>query len=460
MQPRVALIGLGPHAKRIYLHFLAKYQCQPVLIVDLDSRRTVVAAYLAERRIDAAVYFINDVNRDRAELKAHDARSLGDLCQQFGVNRAIIATELKAHLAYAKFFLSAGISVLMDKPISAPINSSTDPAAARQVYQDYLDLRRVYDARPNKAVRLVVQCQRRNHAGYQHMRQMLTNVVSEYEVPVTHLDIFHSDGMWNMPSELHSRENHPYHYGYGKLMHSGYHFVDLLAWFENINFRLPNKTPNRVSLYHQVLRPNDFAFQVNAENYRQFFDHEDSYNTAVKGIGSPLLEQYGELDSYSQVLFKRDGKIVTAASLNLLQNSFSRRAWPTLPADTYKGNGRVRHERFSAQVGPLMNIQAHSYNSHEIRDVDVEVTSPLSPGGADHFDIYIFRNRRLVGGPAFERVRINEAVDQSDIAYLGQNERARDIEIRRFLFDESNGFNFDEHDRTNYLLSLLYQATV
>ena len=30
-------------------------------------------------------------------------------------------------------------------------------------------------------------------------------------------------------------ENHPYKYGYGKLFHSGYHFIDLLAEFVKLN---------------------------------------------------------------------------------------------------------------------------------------------------------------------------------------------------------------------------------
>ena len=38
-----------------------------------------------------------------------------------------------------------------------------------------------------------------------------------------------------MPGELSQRVYHPYRHGYGKLMHSGYHFLDLLTWFTSIN---------------------------------------------------------------------------------------------------------------------------------------------------------------------------------------------------------------------------------
>ena len=42
--------------------------------------------------------------------------------------------------------------------------------------------------------------------------------------------------------------------------------------------------------------------------------------------------------------------MVTTATLNLMQNSFSRRGWFAPRRDLYKGNGRVRHERLVLQV--------------------------------------------------------------------------------------------------------------
>jgi hypothetical protein len=50
-----------------------------------------------------------------------------------------------------------------------------------------------------------------------------------------------------MPSEYTSREGHPYRYGYGKLVHSGYHFVDLFAWLVFI----PSRTL-ALTLVHKI----------------------------------------------------------------------------------------------------------------------------------------------------------------------------------------------------------------
>lgn len=44
----LALIGLGPHAKRIYLRFLLKHNIEPALIVDLVSQENAIRKYIGK----------------------------------------------------------------------------------------------------------------------------------------------------------------------------------------------------------------------------------------------------------------------------------------------------------------------------------------------------------------------------------------------------------------------------
>ena len=70
--------------------------------------------------------------------------------------------------------------------------------------------------------------------------------------------------------------------------------------------------------------------------------------------------------------------------------------------DFYKKNGRIRHERINIQVGPLMNIQIHSYQSKEIKDrLDNKIEEQI--GGLEHFDIDIYRNVDIIGGKPYEK---------------------------------------------------------
>ena len=44
----IALIGIGPHAKRIYLHYFKKKKVNLELVVDLESEKDNIRKYLDE----------------------------------------------------------------------------------------------------------------------------------------------------------------------------------------------------------------------------------------------------------------------------------------------------------------------------------------------------------------------------------------------------------------------------
>ena len=48
MKRNIAIIGLGPHAKRIYLHYIKKHREKLSLVVELESERNNTRKYLDE----------------------------------------------------------------------------------------------------------------------------------------------------------------------------------------------------------------------------------------------------------------------------------------------------------------------------------------------------------------------------------------------------------------------------
>ena len=166
----------------------------------------------------------------------------------------------------------------------------------------------------------------------------------------------------------------------------------------------------------------------------------------------------GELDSYSIMQFKHSDKVVTTANLNLLHSGFSRRAWTELATDVYKGNGRIRHERINIQVGPILNIQLHSYQSYEIKDSSFS-KKETEPGGLDHFDIYIFRNSELIGGKPFEKIRVSNKNRVTRKTHMGHNEEARQKCTYDFLCGNENENDILKHRLSNIILSTLYQCS-
>jgi hypothetical protein len=154
---------------------------------------------------------------------------------------------------------------------------------------------------------------------------------------MSHCEVYHNDGMWNMPDEFFTRENHPYKYGYGKLLHSGYHFIHLLASLLKTSYSACDKIPDTAELYATNFSPTDFTHFLGCKEYNRFFK-QDKYAALFNNPNE--FDKLGELDFYGILQFFHQNRKLTTCTLNLLQNGFSHRAWDVLPYYTYKSNGR------------------------------------------------------------------------------------------------------------------------
>lgn len=449
----IMLIGLGPHAKRIYMNLFKKYGIIPKLVVDLNKKKNDVKKYLRENGFGISnTYFLNDSEENAKELNNRTKEDLKKLLCELNIQYAIISTEPKSHFAYAKFLVENNINILMDKPITAPCNVCNDEKQAKLIKEEYEELCELYIKKKNR-IRFKIQCQRRFHEGYIYIKNVIENLIKEYNIPITYIDIYHNDGMWNMPTEFIERENHPYKYGYGKLFHSGYHFIDLLAWFMECNRNVKEKQVNNATIAVMANKPMDFCYVFNNYDYKKILrtnKFEEVLNRKEQ------LEKFGEIDYHAMIDFKDEDKIITNCTLNLMQSGFSRRAWSELPEDTYKSNGRVRHERVNIQIGPLANIQVHSYQAYEIADRDK--TNNNDVGSVEHFDIYIFRNSELIGGKTFEKLDIATLSEKDKKYFNGYNEKARENCFINFLLGIDDSSDLLEHRTSIELTEKSYIA--
>lgn len=448
----IMLIGLGPHAKRIYMNLFKKYEIYPKIIVDLKSKEEEIEKYLKDNNLkDINIYLIDDSKKDNLELTSKVKNELKQLMNLRKIKYAIISTEPKAHFSYAKFLLENDINILMDKPITAPINVNNDPKQAMKIKEEYEILCDMYKKKKGK-ITFKIQCQRRFHDGYIFVKKTLLEIVKKYNIPITYIDIYHNDGMWKMPSEFIKRENHPYKYGYGKLFHSGYHFIDLLSWLLEVNELTNGKDIDNAQMYVSTYNPIDFLNVFNNYDYDNILKTNKFEETLSN---DKQFDNFGELDFHSIINFKQKNKIITNCSLNLMQSGFSRRAWSKLPLDTYKANGRVRHERLNIQVGPLMNIQVHSYQAYEIADRDKFLKNGV--GSVEHFDIYVFRNSELIGGETIEKFDIATLSEKDKKYFSGYNEKARENCFINFLLNIDDSSDLLEHKTSIEILEKAYE---
>ncbi|MBX3080677.1 MAG: hypothetical protein KF716_03520 [Anaerolineae bacterium] len=451
------LVGLGPHARRIYYPLLEKYaarnELRLLLVVDLLDQEATIRSFLKVFALQPDQLYFGDPDWRGSETLAPDVLNILNAFapQADGI---IISTEPKAHKAYALWAVDHGLDVLMDKPISAPLDVTNRIGAAQRILEDYEEIDQHL---AQSSANFIVQCQRRSHRGYQYVHQYLRDFVQEFQVPISFLDIYHADGMWAMPDELFTRENHPYKYGYGKLMHSGYHFIDLFCWLADVNNAIPHKRPNNADVFVRHFNPADFLHQLEQTDYQRLMK-TDRFAPAFAPEREALAESFGEMDVFISAQLLRDQHVTTTASINLQQNSFSRRASPEPPIDVYKGSGRVRHERLTVQVSTLLTIQVHSYQAYGdgTRHADLH-----GAGHPDHFDVYVFRNSGVVGGSPLEKFSFGEQASQrrlTDPTYLGHNEAAREEIFLDFLQGRTSPSHFSAHRRTNILLSHIYEC--
>lgn len=443
--PRTVLVGLGPFAKRHYFDFFKKFRFFPELIVELDTKENEVAQFCALHSVSIPVFTISSDQRDCKMLPLDVQEKLLATLRRHQVTHAILCTEPKAHFSYLNFFIQNQIHVIVEKPLTANYNSSFSIEAALEIEQDYHTLLNL----SQNGTRVEVHCQRRYHPVYQFVFKQIEEFVTKFDIPLTYCDIYHCDGMWNMPDEFLFRENHPYKYGYGKLFHSGYHFIDLLSQLIKTSFSTCSKEPDEIELYAVPFSPLDSLAVFNQDDYERFF-HKKKYMAIYESPESHGFEKFGELDFHAilQVFGKK--KRLMTSSLNLLQTGFSRRSSDSLPLDTYKSNGRIRHERINLQFGPLLNIQMHSYLSEEQKDSKL-----VEMGASRHFDVAIFRNSQLIGGKAFELFKSCDFTQNLDKSF---NEISREQCLMNFLLDLPSRSSLKQHNLSIKLLSNALKA--
>lgn len=440
--PSIILIGLGPYAKRHYISFFRKNDNFPQFIVDLESKKDDIQKFLSTLELEIPCFYISDTCKDCGVLPENIREKFLMLLEQYHVTHAIISSEPKSHLAYLDFLIENGINILVEKPLTAPSNGSFSLQAAEKVESDYQYLLNKLEMRPFQDVRVDIQCHRRYHPVYNFVQNQIEMFVREFDIPPTYCDIYHCDGMWNMPNEFFSRENHPYKYGYGKLFHSGYHFIDLLTILLKSGFKHCSKVPNFAEMYGTNFSPYDAFSVFNQNDYIRFF------NKAYEETNPSDFEGLGELDFFSILQLYNGNKKITTCNINLLQTGFSRRAWSELPEDTYKQNGRIRHERVNIQFGPLFNIQVHSYLSTESKFKTSQ--DPFSAGNTHHFDVMIFRNSSLIGGKPYELFRYDDFATDEQGSF---NEVSRARCLKNFLSNSPSSTDLRDHKLGIQLLS-------
>jgi predicted dehydrogenase len=461
-------IGFGPHAKRVYSPALeelkSKFNVNLCLVVDLKEKEEDIRSYFKRSKNSPEFFF---VDMFQEQLPEDIEKYLTDYIKKNNISAVIISTEPLTHYIYAKWALKNGLHILMDKPISTNKDVISNINQAKKVEEDYLDLLHLYnELQRSKDTAFVINAQRRFHSGYKTVVELLTEIAKETNCPVTSIQSMHCDGQWRLPNEIVSQDYHPYNSGYGKASHSGYHIFDTVCQFYRVS-KFTNKVADGMEVYSSMFQPNGFLKQINETDYEKYFGN--SYSEVKKYSDKELSEvfpTYGEIDLSSVIRLLKDGVCMGNISINLLHNGFGMRNWILPAKDLYKGNGRVKHEYHNIQQGPFQNIQIHSYQSKDKHDVNTIEDDEL--GGNNHFDIYVFRNERMLGhGKPLEVIRMSDLKKKLNIE---GNDKLVVEQVKHKVVEEFLSFitgtikkedltsNIEDHLMPVQIMSSMYQS--
>lgn len=410
---RFIIVGLGHHAKRVYLPFLKDNHIDIAGVVEIDTKINETRQYLIENGLESTPLITSPYLKDRLLPRT----LINQLNRIKNVDAIIISTDPQVHMPYSRWAISRGLNILLDKPISTYRNVANNGQISQRLIEDYDELRDAYMSSADKAILIAVQ--RRYHPGFDIVRNLVNDVSAGFNIPVTSISAHHSDGQWRMPGELETMAYHGFTDGNGKLSHSGYHLFDSLSQIVGDSCQKSHRSVDKITASAYFTKPEHIISQL---------DYSKIFKENVRLSHTPDFTLYGEHDAVVSGQFSHDKETRTLFTISLLHNSVSDRHWIQSRKDLYKKNGRIKHEFFNIHQGPLQNIQIHSFQSKS--DHDEPYSEGTGVGTDSHFEIHVFKNSAICGGVPYEIINANEKVDTEGGLIT---EGAKQIMCREFL---------------------------
>lgn len=326
-------------------------------IIDLESQRAEV-----DRRISRAslkprgVVYLQDSGDRVQETPQELIHAAVQRLRVYGVpTKVYIATEVRAHEAYLRFCVENHIDSLVEKPVLAPVvDGRFQPTYITKTMEELIGA-----AADSTAKHSVMTLSRYHQIYNQKVIASLKERMEKWEAPLTSFHLRAAGGVWNLQREYESRDDHPYKYGYGMMMHGAYHYVDLATQILALNADTFPERQLRLELSTFGAFPVDQHQRVSQPIARRFDDD---------GAGWPADSnasfRFGETDVTTTFRLVDDttGGTVSLGTLAFEQTTPSIRDWVDLPDGLYNVNGRTSSVDLEAQLSTLFSTHVHCYD--------------------------------------------------------------------------------------------------
>jgi predicted dehydrogenase len=162
----ILIIGIGYHARRIYIPFFMKepaFGAKIVCGLDISSQKNVIETYLSKNDYSLDVFYTDARQGDVIEADLDIL--LKKIVKKYSVDSVIISTEPLCHFKYARWALENNLNILMDKPITTEYGVSVEKEKARKLISDFNFLKNLYISKKNEGLisTFSLMAQRRFH---------------------------------------------------------------------------------------------------------------------------------------------------------------------------------------------------------------------------------------------------------------------------------------------------------
>lgn len=443
MKKGLILIGCGIHAQKNYLQFIKKYGYDLKLIVDTYKAKDRVEKIVGSMFVNPPdLYFVEPPKRNPQKIKEEDYDWLVNYVNSNNIGFVIISTDPLSHKMYLDWAISLGLNILCEKPLTGYEKLNTSVLLAKKLNYDFEYL---VDACRNKKAKLFLQTQRRYHPVYEFVYSAVKKIILDYGITINYIGIYSGNGIFNSIDEYVSKESHPHNKGYGKLLHSGYHFIDLFCWFADLNTLNKKVGYTEMSAFTDIYSVKDLNDQFERINKKC---KKLSNNSLFKNINNGAinkLDGLGEVDLFTQVVFKSGKSTIINGQLALLQNSTSKRSVSDNNLYNFKNSSAIRKELFIIELGPLYSISVSALQNHN--------ANPIKFWDYNYV-VTIHRNSDFIKGKAYEEIYFHNRAADKDFSSL--NKKARLKSFQEFL-DLRNKSNLETHKLSINLFSLIQE---
>lgn len=342
--------GSGTWSGQAYIPSIKQANCDVSLVGILDP----INPYYSSKTISHFDYFTKHNVKWIKSKRDCDECLVKQCIAEYDIDIVIISTPPKFHYEYTLICLKCGVDIICDKPIIAtPAQSSLLDMALANIEKHNNLIKAIcesYNSKESRRCFVLTPLRRKLQETYTNIYDSVQLVKERFGQNITNISISHNDGVFRFDDEVELKcGSHGYSDGFGKLTHTGYHILDVVAGF--IEFGCDTTD---VQCICKIINCNTVGDMVGSDSNKVNSKLLHS-NPKTEDISETALN--AEMDiTISYTLYHNDEKFCNII-VDLIHCGKSNRTQNHYDFNTYNDQGRTNELTIHIQQGSLFSTQ-------------------------------------------------------------------------------------------------------